>query len=87
MADYSKYQQNAIKNYYQNLDVISIQRLQELVTELYLSETEKKTSQLWQRVAKAMINMNIHPKIQEHIMARKDVQVLANNVEMWQKKK
>ncbi len=87
MAEYSKYQQNLIKNYYENLDAISIQKLQELVTELYLCESEKKMNMLWQRVEKAMIKMKIHPQIQEHILARKDVKVLANNVEMWQKKK
>ena len=87
MADYSKYQQKVISNYYQNIDAISLQKLQELVTELYLCETEKKTTQLWQRVEKAMTKMKIHPQIHEHIMSRKDVQVLARNVEMWQKKK
>ena len=87
MADYSKHQQKIINNYYQNIDAISIQRLQELITELYLCESEKKTNQLWQRVEKAMINIKVHPQILEHIMSRKDVQVLARNVEMWQKKK
>ncbi len=85
--DYSKHQQKIIDNYYQNLDAIALQKLQEIVTEIYLCESPKKTEQLWQRVSKAMINLKIHPQIMEHIMNRRDVKVLANNVEMWQKKK
>ena len=38
MNDRSKYQQNIIRNYYENRDAIALQRAQELVTELYLSE-------------------------------------------------
>ena len=38
MTNYSKFQQNIIKNYYENRDAIALQRVQELVTELYLSE-------------------------------------------------
>ena len=36
--EYSKYQQKVIKNYYDNREAISVQRLGELVTELYLAE-------------------------------------------------
>ena len=39
---YSKHQQKIIKNYYDNRDAISLQRAQELVTELYLSEGKKR---------------------------------------------
>ena len=38
MAERSKYQQKVIKNYYDNREAISLQRLSELVTELYLAE-------------------------------------------------
>ena len=34
MADYSKYQQKVIKNYYDNQEAILLQRLGEHVTEL-----------------------------------------------------
>ena len=40
--EYSKYQQKIISNYYQNLDTMALQRLQELVTELFLADTDKK---------------------------------------------
>ena len=37
MAEHSRYQQNVIKNYYENRENIALQRAQELVTELYLT--------------------------------------------------
>ena len=36
--NFTKHQQKIIKNYYDNRDAISLQRLSELVTELYLAE-------------------------------------------------
>ena len=47
--DCSAHQQRIIRNYYRNLDSIRAQRLQELVTELWLAETDKKRDRLWAR--------------------------------------
>ena len=41
-GNYSKHQQKIIKNYYNNRDAIALQRVQELVTELYLAEGKKQ---------------------------------------------
>ena len=46
MAERTKYQQNIIKNYYENQDAILMQRLSEQVTELYLSAGKARTK-LW----------------------------------------
>ena len=47
MENYSKHQQGIIKRYYENFDQITLQKLSELVTELYLAEG-KKRDKLWQ---------------------------------------
>ncbi len=49
--NYSKYQQNVIKRYYDNRDSIGLQRAQELITELYLAEG-KKRERVWDSLAK-----------------------------------
>lgn len=82
----SSYQQATIKRYYDNLDTILLQKLAELVTELYLAETKKKQDQLWERVRKAMEKLQIKPAIYEHIMAKRSVEILAKNLEEWQRK-
>ncbi len=81
----SSYQQGVIKNYYANIDIISLQRLGELVTELYLADSDKKKERLWQRVHKAMWKLKISPAIIKHIMQKRDVQILAKNLQDWQK--
>ena len=82
---YSKHQQKIISNYYQNLDGIMLGKLQEMVTELYLAETKAKSDKLWERTEKAMQKLKIKPNIIEHIMTKRDVTILAKNVEDWLK--
>lgn len=84
--EYSEYQKNAISQYYDNLDTIMLQKLSELVTELYLAETPAKKDRLWQRAHKAMKNLKIPPKIIEHIIAKKDAVILAKNLKDWLEK-
>jgi intergrase/recombinase len=81
--EYSQYQQGIISNYYNQLDTIMLTKLQELVSELYLADSEAKKKRLWERVHKAMVKMKVPPQIVEHIMGKRDVQVLARNVQEW----
>jgi len=81
--DYSDYQLDVISNYYENLDAIMLQKLGELVTELYLADTQKKKDRLWERAHKAMLNLQIPPAIVAHIMQKRDVEILAKNLQDW----
>lgn len=80
---YSTYQQSVISRYYDNLDTIMLGKLQELVTDLYLADSKAKKDRLWDRAEKAMEKLKIRPAIIEHIMAKRDVTVLAKNIEGW----
>ena len=60
MAEHSRYQQNIIKNFYENRESISLQRSQELVTELYLSEG-KKRKKYWDQLAKHLEKLGVKP--------------------------
>ena len=81
--EYSEYQKGVIAGYYDNLDTIILQKLSELVSDLYVAETASKQDRLWQRVHKAMIQSKVPPAIIEHIMQKRDVQVLAKNLQDW----
>lgn len=83
--EYSSYQKNIIKNYYENLDTIALTRLQELVTELYLAETPAKQKKLWQQVEKALTKLKIKPPVKARILETQDVQILAKNLNEWLK--
>lgn len=58
MTERSKYQQNIIRNYYENKENIALQRVQELVTELYLSEGKKRQTQ-WDRLEKHLLKLEV----------------------------
>jgi len=81
--EYSQYQKAVISGYYNNLDTIMLHKLGELVTELYLADTKLRQNQLWQRANKAMVKLKVPPAIIDHIMEKKDVEVLAKNLQDW----
>jgi hypothetical protein len=81
--DYSQYQKDVISGYYNNLDTIMLSKLGELVTELYLADTEAKKNRLWQRVHKAMVKLKVPQAIIDHIMQKEDVEILAKNLQDW----
>ena len=81
--DYSQYQKDVISGYYNNLDTIMLGKLGELVTELYLADTQARQNRLWQKAHKAMVKLNVPPAIIDHIMEKKDVEVLAKNLQDW----
>jgi hypothetical protein len=53
------------------------------VSQLYLAESRPKRNQLWARVHKAMQRLKVNQTIIEHIMNKKDVVILAKNLEDW----
>ena len=81
--EYTAYQADVIGRYYGNLDNIMLQKLGELVSELYLADSDTKKEKLWQRVNKALINLDIKPGLIKHIMEKKDVEILAKNLQDW----
>ncbi len=88
-SERSKYQRQVISRYYDNLDTIMLQKLGELVTELYLADTPAEQDKLWQRAYKAVVKLKVPPAIIDHIMEKTDVEILAKNLQDWlaQKKK
>ncbi len=85
-SDRSEYQADVISRYYDNLDTIMLQKLGELVSELYLADTDKLRDRLWQRAEKAIVRLKVPPAIIDHIMQKRDVEVLAKNLQDWLKK-
>ncbi|MEE8170358.1 MAG: hypothetical protein V3T70_07405 [Phycisphaerae bacterium] len=85
MPDYSPYQKKLISRYYEHKDVILLNRLQELVSELFLAETDRKRDQLWNRAQKAMTQLKVPAAVAEHILKTRRADVLARNLEDWLK--
>lgn len=80
MAERSKYQNSIIRNYYDNRENISLQRAQELVTELYLSEG-KKRQQHWKRLEKHLLKLDVKQQTIDHLLQQDDPQLAAQLVQ------
>jgi hypothetical protein len=76
MADYSPYQQKIIKRYYDNFDAIQVQRLAELVTELYLADG-KKRDRLWTQVGGVLPRLGLPASRVDHLLQKRDPALLA----------
>ena len=80
MAERSKYQQKVIKNYYDNREAIALQRVQELVTELYLAEG-KKRARLWDSLPAHLEKLGVKPAEIENVVAQENPELVAKLVE------
>ena len=77
---YSKNVQSKIRAFYDNREAIGLQRLQELVTELYLAEG-KKREKTWGLIEKALDKSGVKPERIAHLRQKDDPQLLAKLVE------
>ncbi len=80
MPEYTKHQQKIIKNYYDNREAISLQRLSELVTELYLAEGKARAKQ-WKYIVGSLEKLGLSRARIEHLQAQDDAALLAKVVE------
>jgi len=79
MPKRSSYQQRVIRNYYENRDAIALQKLSEMVTDLYLAEG-KARERLWGRVAAALEKLKVPKTRVEHLVASDNPSLVANLV-------
>lgn len=80
MQERTKYQQKIIKNYYNNQDAIMLQRLGDLVSNLYLSEG-KTRARHWKNAISALEKMKVPQSRIDHIVSQDDPKLLASLVE------
>jgi hypothetical protein len=79
MENYTRYQQGVIKRYYSNQDTIQLQKLGELVTDLYLAEG-KKREKVWKSVATALQKLGVPAARIDHVVKSGDPKLVANLV-------
>jgi len=66
MAKRTPYQDRIIRRYYQNQDQILIQRLGDLVTDLYLAEGKNRV-RLWKRTAETLAKLKVPNDRVQHV--------------------
>jgi hypothetical protein len=80
MPKRSSYQDRIIKRYYENRDDIMLQRLGELVTDLYLAEG-KTRAKVWERITAALEKLKIPAQRIEHLVATDNPSLVAKLLE------
>lgn len=76
MEDYSRHQQGLIKRFYDNRETIALQKLGELVTELFLAEGKERTK-LWKQAEQALKGLEIPDDRIRHIVSQDSPELLA----------
>jgi len=84
--DYTPHQEKIIKRYYDNRDSIALQRLGELVGELYLSEG-KKRERVWKQIESDLRKLGLAQTRVDHLRQQNDPALLAEVVKELQAKK
>ncbi|MFM7516858.1 MAG: hypothetical protein ACKN82_19480 [Pirellula sp.] len=80
MENFSRYQQSVIKNFYKNRDAVSLQRAQELLTELYLAEGKKK-EKVWDSMFTNLERMGVPADQIEHLRKTRNPELVAKLIE------
>lgn len=80
MAERSKYQDKIIRNYYRHQPELKLQRLSELVTELYLAQG-KARAKYWQQAAAALEKLEVPANRIEQLVAKDQPELLAKLVQ------
>lgn len=76
----SSYQQKIVNRYYEHLDTLTIQKLSEAVSELYLATDARKAERLWASVATALEKTGANDPQVAKVLAEKNIPALAQLV-------
>ncbi len=80
----TRYQQGIIRRYYEHRDTLMLQKLGDLVGDLYLAEG-KARARLWERVATALKNLSSPPERIQHLVESDNPGYLANLLQELQR--
>lgn len=78
---YTQYQKKVIRNFYDNKDLRLVQKLGELVSNLYLETSEKKRETGWKKIKKMLTDLNVHPGEVEYLTKDKNLSLISKKLE------
>lgn len=76
----TRYQEKIISNFYRNREAISLQKLQEQVTELYLAEG-KKRQRYWKTITSHLEKLGIPKERIDYFVRQDNPTLVAHEVE------
>ena len=86
MAERTRYQERIIRNFYENREAISLQRAQELVTDLYLTQGKKRDKH-WEQLAGHLQKLGVAQETIDHLVAQDKPELVATLIKKLMDKK
>lgn len=80
MPEHSKYQKGVIKRYYEHRDTLALQKLAEIVSNLYLETSAAKIKRAWKSAHAQMLAAGVHKHQADNILEEQDLGALAKIV-------
>ena len=77
---YTPYQQKVIRRFYENKDLRLIQKLGELVSNLYVETSDKKRESGWKRIKDILVDLKVHPHEVEFLTKDKNLTVISKKL-------
>ncbi len=78
---YTQYQKKVIRNFYDNKDLRLVQKLGELVSNLYLETSEKKKETGWKKIKKILTDLKVHPGEVEYLTKDKNLSMISKKLD------
>ncbi|MHC4268751.1 MAG: hypothetical protein ACYSTS_09815 [Planctomycetota bacterium] len=78
---YTPYQKKVIKSFYDNKEIRLVQKLGELVSNLYLETNEKKIETGWKKIKKMLTDINVHPGEVEYLTKDKNLSMISKKLD------
>ncbi|MCF6147760.1 MAG: hypothetical protein E3K37_03785 [Candidatus Kuenenia sp.] len=78
---YTQYQKKVIRGFYENKDLRLIQKLGELVSDMYLITDEKKKESGWKRIKKILIDLKVHTNEVEYLIRDRNLAAISRKIE------
>ena len=78
---YSQYQKKVIKSFYDNKEIRLVQKLGELVSNLYLETNERKIETGWKKIKKMLTDINVHPGEVEYLTKDKTLSKISKKLD------
>jgi len=83
MSDYTPHQQKIIKRYYENLDSLSLQKLAEQVSDLYLASGKKRLT-VWKNIEASLLKLKVPQSRIDHLKQQDNPALVADLVKELQ---
>jgi len=71
------YQKRIVRNYYENRETLMLNRLSELVSDLFVCADKKTADRLWKRVETALNNLGVRKSTLRQMVDQRDLAAVA----------